>query len=191
MHLKRESADSSASYLNVQCHIKTLLSSNYIVRKWATDEIWPYCNLVLNWDTMSAGGKNTSANVTHKPAQIGWVKCNISVGHISMPSHVYVCVFSGCGLFFCFLSSLSISVPLYAPFSLSHSFPCWTKAIESTLFCTEKFLCGSKIIKHNSAIVDIFYFLKHKYFWTGTIHRKRTTSENSIFFYLFPSKVRG
>lgn len=90
--------------------------------------------------------KNTSANVTHKPAQIGWVKCNISAGHISMSSHVYmcvcvcaVCVFSGSGLFSWFLSGLSISVPLYAPFPPSHSFPSWTKAIASTLFCNEKF----------------------------------------------------
>lgn len=124
--------------------------------------------------------KNTSANVTHKPAQIGWVKCNISACHISRPSHVYVCVFSDSGLFFWFLSSLSISVPLYALFPPSHSFPSWTKAIALTLFCTEKFFSAlvkvslwiiTKIIKHTAAIVNIFLSLKaDNYFWACTIH---------------------
>lgn len=66
----------SVCHLDHQCHIKTLTNSNCI----AIEEIWPYCNLVLNWDTTSA-----AVNVRNNPAGIVWVKNYISAGRMRTP----------------------------------------------------------------------------------------------------------
>lgn len=128
MHLRRGSAGSSASYLDGQCHIKTLLSSNYIVCWRVAEEIQPYCNLVLNRDTTSEGRKNKRQMWDIN--QLKLVECCWS-HPLSMPSCECECVFfvSVSGLFFCFLLRLSSSLLLCASFSPSHSFLSWTKAI--------------------------------------------------------------
>lgn len=123
VHLGRGSADSSASYLDSQCHIKTPLSSNYIVCKEVADETQqPSCNLGHYGSAVMKRRKSARGETWTCSDWVEW-RHDISGS---------VCVWVSCLWAFlvvsCLLSAQTISSPLHAPFPPSHAQLPWMKS---------------------------------------------------------------
>lgn len=136
----------------------------------AIEEIWPYCNLVLNWDTTSA-----AVNVRNNPARIGWVKSNISAGRMRTPcpcgTLVCVSAFSQCfSLGFCrdhlslypyVLHVPHLTLPLLGlKQQCQHDFA--LEALFCTLFSKKFFVDICKEKKKQRFKVELFFFFHFK-----------------------------